>query len=177
MAQMNKQRATFFTFVYKNTIWAMGGYSGPYFRTRKIEFYNPDNDCWQFADMRLDRGVEAGMIISLHPDEIIILGGNLQNGPTMTCHNYNLHLKRVHEIEWMSHPRVLQKGGIYNDVLYQLGGDKDSTVEKCELGKGILKWVPVVSEFSKMVNSKKTEQFSHSQFTVNVISNLNYQME
>lgn len=104
---MNKPRATFFSFVYRDTIWVLGGYSGPYLRTKKIEFYNFEHDYWEYFDVKLNRGVELGCIVSLAPDEFAILGGNLQHGPTMTCHSYNLYLKKYHEMEWMNAPRVL----------------------------------------------------------------------
>lgn len=76
----------------------------------------------------------------------------------------------------MNAGRVLQKGGIYNNVVYMIGGDDKNTIEKCDLSGAPLKWQKVDSELHKYVTGKFIESICHSQFTVNVENNIDIQM-
>ena len=85
----------------------MGGYSAPLKRTRIVERYNDKKNYWERLSFKLNRGVECGFMISINPDEIIIIGGNVHTGATNTNHVINLSKETVVPIEWMKNARVL----------------------------------------------------------------------
>lgn len=78
MPPMNIPRSTGFACIYKDEIYVLGGYTGPYQRKRNIEKYHPMYNKWEMLSIKLHRGIDGGVILPGElNNELIIVGGKM----------------------------------------------------------------------------------------------------
>lgn len=95
-ASMLQQRVSCFSGIYNNKIIVFGGYVNKYRRSRKFELYDESLDCWTLMNIRLQRGIDNGLLIaSYEPNEFYILGGQIRGGDTKAVHKINIKEKTV----------------------------------------------------------------------------------
>lgn len=130
IAQMVVPRSTGFSLVFKGRIYVFGGYSGKSKRPKKIECYWPDKDYWEILDVlmlliqiKLHRGIETGLLFSTRPNEVMIVGGNLENGSVKATIRINLEDQTYVFDSDMKRERVLQKGIQTDSDIIVFGGD------------------------------------------------------
>lgn len=87
---MKIPRSTGFSFIFKSKIYICGGYSGERKRSKKIQIFDPTKNYWETIDVKLHRGIQAGIIFSVKPNEILIMGGNMEQGSLKSVVKYNL---------------------------------------------------------------------------------------
>lgn len=87
---MKMARSTGFSLIFAAKIYVFGGYTNNKKRTKKIEVYDPVKDYWEVLDVKLHRGIEAGLIFSVKPNEILIMGGNVELGTLKSVIKVNL---------------------------------------------------------------------------------------
>ena len=96
IADMNIPRCTSSAFLYNNQIWVIGGYTGRYQRSKKIEKYIEAEDRWEVLDFKLFFGFENGNVLATgRPNEIILLGGKMNFGTSNNVWCYDLLNKTV----------------------------------------------------------------------------------
>ena len=119
IASMTIKRCTCSVFVFNNDIWAIGGYTGRFKRSKKIERYIEDLDVWEVLDFKLYYGFENGNVIpGNRPNEILILGGKLNFGFSKNVWEYNLKNKTVLNKRKLQKKSVLTKYNIFgNDTI------------------------------------------------------------
>ena len=87
---MHTPRSTGFSLIYRSKIYVFGGYTSEKKRSKKIEIYDPIKNYWEVLDVKLHRGIEAGIILSTKPNEILIMGGNMELGTLKSVIRVNL---------------------------------------------------------------------------------------
>lgn len=94
---MKSKRCTGSAFIYNGQIWAIGGYSGNFVRSKHVECYDPRLDFWAELDFKLLQGFENGNIAAnpYHPNELIIFGGKLNQGGSKHVWTYNFAQQTV----------------------------------------------------------------------------------
>lgn len=129
IADMNITRCTASAFIYGNSIWVFGGYTGLYQRSRKIEKYIEWKNKWEVIEFKLYHGFENGNIFSTeNPNEIIIFGGKYNYGPSMTVMLYNLKHGTVLNMKPLMSNHVLSKHFIAEDNLIYLLTEENANV-------------------------------------------------
>lgn len=126
-------RSTGFSLIFNGKIYVFGGYTNEKKRTKKIEVYDPIRNYWEVLDVKLHRGIEAGLVFSTKPNEILIMGGNMEMGTLKSVIKVNLAEKTYIWDSNMKNERFLQKGGQFNDHIFIFGGDFQDTFEKYTL--------------------------------------------
>ena len=96
IADMNISRCTSSAFIYNNQVWVIGGYTGRYQRSKKIEKYNEAEDRWELLDFKLFFGFENGNVVPTgRPNEVMILGGKMNFGNSNNVWCYDLLNKTI----------------------------------------------------------------------------------
>ena len=96
IAEMNVPRCTSSAFLFNSTIWVIGGYTGRYQRSKKIERYVEAEDRWELLDFKLFFGFENGNVLATgRPNEVILLGGKMNFGSSNNVWCYDLLNKSV----------------------------------------------------------------------------------
>lgn len=96
ITDMNVPRCTSSAFLYNDIIWVIGGYTGRYQRSKKIEKYIEAEDRWQLIEFKLFFGFENGNVMATgRPNEIILLGGKMNFGSSNNVWCYDLLNKTV----------------------------------------------------------------------------------
>lgn len=96
IADMNVPRCTSSAFLYGDSIWVIGGYTGRYQRSKKIERYVEAEDRWELLDFKLFFGFENGNVLATgRPNEVILLGGKMNFGGSNNVWVYDLLNKMV----------------------------------------------------------------------------------
>ena len=123
IADLNIPRCTSTLITYQSQVWVLGGYTGQYQRSRKIERYNPVTNTWDLMNFKLLCGFENGNIIKTkNPNEFIIFGGKLNYGTSKNVWVYNLHKKNVLNMKPLYHDNILSKHfQTENGKVYLLG--------------------------------------------------------
>lgn len=70
------------------------------------------------------------LLWSIRPDEIIMIGGNLDDGDTASTHLINLAQKTIRFLPDMNIKRIMHKGCGNSQQLFVFGGDDLGTIEK-----------------------------------------------
>lgn len=96
IADMNIPRCTSSAFIYNGEIWVIGGYTGRYQRSKKIEKYIESEDRWELLDFKLFFGFENGNVVPTgRPNEIMVLGGKMNFGNSNNVWCYDLLNKTI----------------------------------------------------------------------------------
>ena len=96
MPEMNITRCTSSLFIYANQLWVIGGYSGRFQRTKKIERYIIEEERWEILDFKLFFGFENGNICATtKPNEILLLGGKMNYGSANNVWCYDILNKTI----------------------------------------------------------------------------------
>lgn len=107
---MNVPRCTSSVFIYNNELWVMGGYTGRYQRSKKIERFLEEENRWEIIDFKLFFGFENGnVIITGRPNEILLLGGKMNFGSSNNVWMYDLHNKTVINRKPLTNDCILTK--------------------------------------------------------------------
>lgn len=61
---MKQPRSTGLSLIFKSKIYVFGGYTGDQKRSKTIEVYDPSKNYWESLNVKLHRGIEAGLIFS-----------------------------------------------------------------------------------------------------------------
>lgn len=124
IAKLNVKRCTCSLFVYKEVIWVIGGYTGRFKRSKKIERYLEDLDVWEVLDFKLFYGFENGNVVAGNrEDEVIVLGGKLNFGFSKNVWEYNLREKTVLNKRCLLKKSVLTKYHVFGDEAVILSED------------------------------------------------------
>jgi hypothetical protein len=110
IADLNVPRCTSTLITYKSAIWVIGGYTGQYQRSRKIERYNPVDNVWEVTAIKLLCGFENGNILETsRPNEFIVFGGKLNYGNSRNVWLYDLENQTVMNKKPLYHDNILSK--------------------------------------------------------------------
>ena len=122
ISDLNVARCTSTAILYNNQIWVLGGYTGQYQRSRKIEKYNSEFDRWDLLEFKLLFGFENGNVISTgRPNELLIFGGKLNYGNSRNVWLYNLEKQTVLNRKPLCNDNILSKHFVSGNSLYLLG--------------------------------------------------------
>lgn len=171
-APLLQPRVSSFSGVYGGRIIVFGGYVKKFKRSRRFEMYDEALDKWELLNIRLQRGIDNGLLISspeLHT--FYILGGQIRGGDTKAVHKINLQDRTVQYIANMNSQRGLFKYIKYNSMLYFFGGDNTYNVEKFNIKNW--EWGDVISNkntFSSFIAAEAIDKFCFSQQTVEIRS-------
>lgn len=133
IADLNIPRCTSTLITYQSHVWVLGGYTGQYQRSRKIERYNPVANTWELLNFKLLCGFENGNIIKTkNPNEFIIFGGKLNYGNSRNVWVYNLDKKTVLNKKPLHHDNILSKHFQTDDGRVYLLGENPINNFFCE---------------------------------------------
>ena len=184
IADMNVNRCTSSLFIYMDQIWVIGGYSGKFKRSRKIEKYNEYENRWEIVDFKLFAGFENGNILATgFPNEMIILGGKLNCGTSKTAWYYNLKNKNVINTKPLLNRSVLSQYHIYGDNICIISGENgQATYELYNYKNPTIK--TITNKLSKKKNLDKFKQYNFNSPKIEIpfedsleldFTNLNYE--
>jgi len=80
--------------------------------------------------VKLHRGIEAGLLFSVKPNEILLMGGNMELGSLKSVIKINLADETYVWDSNMKNERLLQKGVKLKESIFIFGGDFKDTFEK-----------------------------------------------
>lgn len=80
--------------------------------------------------VKLHRGIEAGLVFSLKSNEILLMGGNMESGPLKSVIKINLADQTYLWDSNMKNDRLLQKGVKFGESIFVFGGDFQDDFEK-----------------------------------------------
>jgi len=83
-------------------------------------------------EFEIPQGIEASVLVPSLPNEILIIGGNKQDGKTADVYNLNLNNLTLGTYPVMRNKRSLHKGWMYQGTIFIFGGDDNDTVEKLD---------------------------------------------
>ena len=76
--------------------------------------------------IKLHQGIEQGLIASFSPNEIAIIGGNIEGGPTQSVIRFNMIEETYKWDSDLIYSDSLQKAFSHEGKLYLFGGKKPS---------------------------------------------------
>jgi len=93
-------------------IYAFGGYTGQYKRSRTLERYDHIQNTWVEVDLKMDIGIECTyMMAGPHHGEFTCVGGNFVSGRSTSVRSYNVAERTIHtKIGSLVKQRILLKG-------------------------------------------------------------------
>ncbi|EAR99083.1 kelch motif protein (macronuclear) [Tetrahymena thermophila SB210] len=161
---LNVARCTGMVFLYnEHDMYVAGGYSGPEYRTKKIEKFNLSTNQWDILDFKLHRGLEGSFYIASNIyNELLIFGGYCKGGATSSICSIDMQEQSIRFKGKMAKQRVLHKSVQSGDNLYIFGGDEANHVEKIDLYTFKTQIISVKNNFTDFCDQFEIEKYSAS---------------
>lgn len=124
IADMNVPRCTSTALFYNGELWVMGGYTGRYQRSKKIERYIESEDRWELLDFKLFFGFENGNVVTTgKPNEVLLLGGKMNFGSSNNVWTYDLLNKTVINRKPLTNDCILTKYNMIDENVVCILGE------------------------------------------------------
>jgi hypothetical protein len=133
LPSLNVKRCTSYAMLWREDVYVFGGYTGPFERSQSIERLNWPANKWEVLDFQLSRGIESGCVLSRSSNEVTILGGNTNSGPTASVITLNFHHRTVRSHRHLKDQKMLHKGFALGDQVYIFGGSHKGELEIYDL--------------------------------------------
>ncbi|CAD8126653.1 unnamed protein product [Paramecium sonneborni] len=163
IAPMNFKRATFFSILYEQKIYVFGGYTDVRKRSKKIE--KLENQKWVLLNVKLQYGVEQGVLYQNQQKELFILGGQSVDG-IIDKHQVIDFNKQISYISktYNQKPRVLQKGTQIDNLSIQFFGSETLSIERGEISNLELK-IYKGNSLLNQIQNESLKEFSMADYT------------
>ena len=127
IADMSVPRCTSSAFIYNDQLWVMGGYTGRYQRTKKIERYIAAENCWEPINFKLFFGFENGNVVATgRPNQVMLLGGKMNFGNSNNVWLYDLLNKTVVNKKPLGNDCILTKYQMIDETTLCILGELQS---------------------------------------------------
>jgi len=133
ISPLNERKCTAVAYPFMNKVHIFGGYRGDG-RNRGVERYNEFSNRWDYLPLLLKYPIEAEGLVPLSTNEFILLGGKDDFQEQSFSTIYNLERKTFDEVAPMKSSRILLKCGVYNNEIFVVGGNENTTCERASIG-------------------------------------------